>query len=162
MARRSRSKPIAKPAQNPAQVAQGSAPQIQSISATANIQTFQGPIPPPALLQQYNAIVPNAAERIIAMAEKENQHRHAQETQALQANIDAQRKQLELAETQTKATFRSDACGQFLGFLVSGGCIGGCIFLAMNGQPWVAATLAGLPLAGIIRALKEKPKAPQK
>ena len=31
---------------------------------------WQGPIPPPALIQQYNQVVDNGAERIMLMAEK--------------------------------------------------------------------------------------------
>lgn len=32
--------------------------------------SWEGPIPPPALIEQYNAIIPNGAERIMRMAEK--------------------------------------------------------------------------------------------
>lgn len=38
---------------------------------------FNGPIPPPHLLQEYERILPGAAERIFKMAEQEQQHRHA-------------------------------------------------------------------------------------
>lgn len=38
--------------------------------------TFSGPLPPPDLLAQYNAIYPEAAKRIFEHAEKEQQHRH--------------------------------------------------------------------------------------
>ena len=38
-------------------------------------QQFSGPIPPPAILEHYNAIIPNGAERIFIMAEKEQEHR---------------------------------------------------------------------------------------
>jgi uncharacterized membrane protein len=38
---------------------------------------FSGPLPPPAILAQYNNAVPNAAERILKMAEKEQSHAHA-------------------------------------------------------------------------------------
>ncbi len=37
---------------------------------------FVGPIPPPNILKQYNDIQPGFADRIISLAEKENQHRH--------------------------------------------------------------------------------------
>ena len=36
---------------------------------------FSGPLPPPELLGQYNAIIPNGAERIMEMAEKQHSHR---------------------------------------------------------------------------------------
>jgi len=116
-------------------------------------------MPPPALLQHYESIVPGAAERILRIAESELGHRHLQEDFATQANIQAQQKQLSIAEDQSKSSYRSDMVGQFFGAIVSILCICGSIYLADNGQPWVAAALAGLPMAGIIRALREKPKA---
>lgn len=39
-------------------------------------EMFQGPLPPPNILAGYEKVVPGAAERIIAMSEKEQQHRH--------------------------------------------------------------------------------------
>jgi len=121
-------------------------------------QSFQGPMPPPALLGQYEQIVPGAAERILQIAEAEVRHRHAQEDAATNANIDAQRKQLEIARQQTSASYVSDLIGQVFGTLISAFCIGGAVYLALYGPAWVAVTLAGLPLAGIIRALRDKPK----
>ena len=32
---------------------------------------YSGPLPPPQMLEQYNRAVPNGAERIMAMAEKQ-------------------------------------------------------------------------------------------
>ena len=153
MARHSRSnKQVSKPVQT--------AQQVQTIQAAQT--TFTGPMPPPDLLRQYDAVVLGAAERILVMAEKEARHRQSNESQALAANIEAQKQQLSIAEHQTKATFRSDAIGQFCGFLVSLICVAGSVYLALNGQPWVAGLLAGLPLAAIIRAFRERPKALQK
>lgn len=45
---------------------------------------FQGPIPPPSILNEYNIIVPDAAERIIQMAEKDQKHVHEMEKAALE------------------------------------------------------------------------------
>ena len=36
---------------------------------------FSGPLPPPNILEQYNKVIPSAAERIFQMAEKEGEHR---------------------------------------------------------------------------------------
>lgn len=153
MAKRPRAQnSLPKPSQQPF------GPQVHSQRITQVSQSFEGPIPPPAILQQYNAIVPDAAERILRMAEQENQHRQQQEDTALQANIAAQNRQLQLAEDQNRAVFRSDLFGQIMGFLVSAGCVAGSIYLASIGQPWVAGLLAGLPLAGIIRAFRDPSK----
>lgn len=36
---------------------------------------FSGPIPPPELLSKYGEIIPNGADRILSMAEKQSDHR---------------------------------------------------------------------------------------
>ena len=37
---------------------------------------YSGPIPPPSILEGYERLLPGAADRILSMAEKEQQHRH--------------------------------------------------------------------------------------
>ena len=44
---------------------------------------YSGPIPPPAMLEQYNHIVPGAAERILKMAEEQSAHRRSLEKKAI-------------------------------------------------------------------------------
>lgn len=41
------------------------------ISVERSIQAFQGPIPPPDMLAQYEEVLPGAAERIITFAERQ-------------------------------------------------------------------------------------------
>ena len=49
----------------------------QSNQIIAGVQSISwGPIPPPETMQKYDQILPGAAERIIAMAEKEQTYRH--------------------------------------------------------------------------------------
>jgi uncharacterized membrane protein len=50
---------------------------VQSRRTTIQAQavSFQGPIPPPELLREYNEIVPNGADRIVKMAEAQSSHR---------------------------------------------------------------------------------------
>ena len=56
-------------------------------SVTARAEQFSGPIPPPQILNQYNQIVPGAADRIIAMAEGQAEHRQQLEKQAIDSDI---------------------------------------------------------------------------
>jgi uncharacterized membrane protein len=49
--------------------------------------SFSGPIPPPALLERYNEIIPNGAERILAMAEKQSAHREYLEKRVVDGNV---------------------------------------------------------------------------
>jgi len=44
---------------------------------------FSGPLPPPNVLQQYNDAVPDAAERILLMAEQQSQHRQSLERRVI-------------------------------------------------------------------------------
>ena len=57
----------------------------QILSATA--QAFSGPLPPPDILTKYNSVVPNAAERIITMAETQAAHRQRIESKVIESNI---------------------------------------------------------------------------
>lgn len=56
----------------------------QEISTSS---AFSGPLPPPHILVQYNEAVPNGAERIIAMAEKQANHRMTLESRVVDADI---------------------------------------------------------------------------
>jgi len=46
-------------------------------------QEYSGPLPPPDAIQKYDEIIPNGAERIMAMAEKQSEHRQQLEKKAL-------------------------------------------------------------------------------
>lgn len=91
-------------------------------------RSFSGPILPPDVLEKYNAIIPNAAERILAMAEKQQDHRQGLERKVVTANT------------------RSQSHGLIAGFIVAMTVVGGGIWLAAHGED-----LAGL--AAIITAL---------
>ncbi len=59
-------------------------PSSQSITAThQRVEQYSGPIPHPDILYRYNQMVPDAAERIFVMAEKEAPHRHNLENKTL-------------------------------------------------------------------------------
>lgn len=130
----------------------------ESFQVVESHQTFLSPIPPPEELHHYEAVIPGAADRILRMTEAESQHRQRQEEASIQANIASQQRQISLVEFQARALSRSDLLGQLLGFAVSIASLSGCVYLAYLGQPWVASALVGLPLAGVIRALRERHK----
>ena len=44
---------------------------------------FQGPLPPPAILEHYDRIVPGAAARILVMAENQSKHRQVLERRVI-------------------------------------------------------------------------------
>lgn len=67
----------------------------QSLQVTAQHVEFQGPIPPPEILSKYDLVQPGFAERIVKMAEAEQQHRHTIETTVVSESfVEAKRGQL--------------------------------------------------------------------
>lgn len=59
---------------------------VSGFAATHQV-SYSGPIPPPAFMREYNEIIPDAAERILAMAEKQTQHRIDLENRAMDSAI---------------------------------------------------------------------------
>jgi uncharacterized membrane protein len=51
--------------------------------------SYSGPLPPAAEFERYNAALPGAAERILALAEKEAEHRHGAEDLLVQEEVRA-------------------------------------------------------------------------
>lgn len=87
---------------------------------------FSGPLPPPFILRQYDEIVPGAADRILAMAESQHEHRHALEKRVIFGNVDAQ------------------ARGQWMGFVLGlVGIIGGFFLIGLGHSGWGVAAIVG-------------------
>lgn len=95
---------------------------------------FAGPLPPPAILAQYNNVVPGGAKRIFALAEKQADHRRHLERTVVEGNTRAQSR------------------GQLFGFVIGlVGLIGGfwLVYLGHSALG-IAAILADLAaLAGV-------------
>lgn len=96
---------------------------------------WQGPLPPPGALAQFEQIVPGSAERIIAMVEREQAHRQQHERQEQHALI---------------GDFRR---GQRLAFVLGIASIAGSIYTAYIGaHPTVSIALVSLPIMAAIRS----------
>jgi uncharacterized membrane protein len=87
-------------------------------------------------LDKFNAIIPNGADRIVTMAEKEQAHRIQSESEGLRATIlEAKR-------------------GQYLGAGISALALGGAVYTAYIGAHWsVSVAFISLTILGIVRAL---------
>jgi len=82
---------------------------------------YQAPLPPPAMLEHYERVLPGSADRILRMAEQQSAHRQDLEARKLRSDI------------------RNESMGQILAFtLALVGLLGG-LFLAYEGK-----SLAGL------------------
>lgn len=106
-------------------------------------QQWQGPLPPPAALAQFNQIIPNGAARIMEMVEKEQAHRQAFEMAGLAATRNDTRR------------------GHLIGGAIALSAIGGAVLVVYLGGHWsVSVALVSLPVAGIIDKVlgRSKPK----
>lgn len=95
------------------------------------MERFSGPIPHPDILEKYNKIEPDSANRIITMAEKQQNHRHGIEERALNCAYDIDRR------------------GQNYALTVSLTIIVGSILLISIGKEVAGTILAGGTLTGL-------------
>lgn len=90
--------------------------------------SWSGPLPPPRMLDEYEAVLPGTAERLLAMVEREQAFRHRQHESA--------------------ARYRT--WGLFLGWSLGAALVGGAIAAGMRGDWKVAAALAAGPGVGML------------
>ena len=102
----------------------------------AQMEQWSGPLPPPAVLEKFNQVVPGSAARILKMAEKEQQHRVNYEREGLNATTGEAKR------------------GQYLGAAISGAAIIGAVISALMGAPSaVPIALVSIPVLGMVRAI---------
>jgi len=122
----------------------------------------EGPLPPPAILKHYDAIVPGAAERIIAMAEGEVTHRRSIEIQQVNADIQTRDHHVEM-EMSFAGTNSQIMKGVFLHILAdtlgSVGVIISAVLMQMFGwmiaDPICSMLIAVLIVLSVISLMKE-------
>lgn len=94
--------------------------------------SYEGPIPPPAMLREYDLIIPNGADRILKMAESQLAHRQALESKVVSG--DALRSWVGLIAGVTVA----------LAILAVSG------VLIWNGHDWAGTALGTVDIAAIV------------
>jgi uncharacterized membrane protein len=99
-----------------------------AISVAMVAERYIGPLPHPGHLKAYEDISPGSAQQIIAMARKEQEHRHTMQF-------------LEILYSYLGWLTGS------LGFIF---CVAGAVYLALNDRDHVALALLGLPVLGVI------------
>ena len=92
---------------------------------------FSGPLPPPAMFGEYDDVLPGAADRILAMAERQAAHRQEWEISALRS--------------EQKDSTR----GQWLGFLISLGALIAATYLTVDDHVVAPILLVGVGLSGL-------------
>jgi uncharacterized membrane protein len=117
----------------------------------------QGPLPAPQDLFAYDQYLPGTADRIIAMAEREQAHRMNQEDMQTRADIRHREEVVAAQRANAQGVFTSDLFGQGAGALIGACCVGGAIYTALQGvHPTIPIALVSLPIASIINAIRQK------
>jgi len=104
----------------------------QTITHIQQQASFQGPLPPPAMLQHYDQIIPGAAARIISMWEMQASHRQELEKQVVASAIQDSKR------------------GLILGFIVSLVAILAGTFCIMNGHAVEGSVLGGSAVPALV------------
>lgn len=126
-------------------------------SSQVQIVSRQGPLPAPEELLAYNQLIPGSAERIIAMAEREQAVRHNLEDMAQRADIRHRDEVLKAQRDNARGIFVSDGLGQVLGWVLATVCAGLAAYTALQGvHPAIPIAFLTLPIASVIRALRSR------
>lgn len=119
------------------------------------MKAHSGPLPAPEDLARYDDLLPGAAERIFAMAEREQNHRLSMEREAMEADHRHRNEVIAAQQKNAKSVFRSDMVGQLLGGAIALGCVAGAIVSVLyNAHPTVTIAFVSLPVVGIIKAVR--------
>ncbi|MGN0846958.1 MAG: DUF2335 domain-containing protein [Kiritimatiellia bacterium] len=119
---------------------------VVAASATqVKAQLFNGPIPPPSVLAEYENNFPGFAERILAMAEREAQTRH-----------ELERKNSEVAARDIKDARAETRRGQWMSFFITTGAFASAVYCAVINQPWVAGIIAGATLVSVVSTIMNR------
>lgn len=118
-------------------------------SITASFtEISSGPLPNPAYLERYDRIIPNGAERIMRMAEKEQENRHDSQREARQLEKDKINKQLKYMSR-----------GQSMAFVLSIVILGLATLFVFTGHESMAYVLFAvslISLAGLFLGISKK------
>jgi uncharacterized membrane protein len=113
-------------------------PAAQTVKVVTHQQSYSGPLPPPSVLQGYEQVQAGFAERVIAMAEKEQAHRHQLEN-----------KQQSLEGEAVTGLIEVDKRGQNYAFSLCLTLILGSIGLIAAGHELSGSILAGSTVVGL-------------
>lgn len=113
------------------------------VSSILYEERYQGPLPAPRDLEQYERILPGAAERILRMAEKQQDYRIGMEIRSL------------------KTASRQVARGHWMAFILSIILIGVAVALIFAGHPTLggvifSTTVVGLAAVFITQSVRNK------
>ena len=125
------------PPNPPKHVAPNGAPFTQEVIHVQ--QEHHGPLPDPRTLEQYNSIIPGAAERILVMAEQNARHAIEMDKEILEAQI------VVAQQNHTEATK-----GQFFGIIGVLAMAAVASYALWRGYPTVAGIICSTTIIGLV------------
>ena len=93
---------------------------------------YAGPIPPPAILKQFDKISPGLADKLVENSLEQSRHRRELERLVVEANT------------------QSRTLGMYIGGGLGFTALVGAVITAVMGQPWVAGVLVGAVTGGLV------------
>lgn len=103
-------------------------------SVVFTMKSHSGPLPSPETLSEYSVIIPNGAERIMIMAEKQLDHRIKLEEKVISSQL-----------------FQSNL-GQVLAFLIGLAALGSCTYCIINDHEFAGSIIGLSGLTGLVTA----------
>lgn len=136
---------------------EGNVPDVQTEAQTkviaAKSETFEGPLPHPDILARYENILPGIADRIVRMAEAEQNARHSAIVQ------DAKNKSalVDIAAQESAGALEAQKKGQNIGLAISLVCVLCAIVCALMDKPAiVTCAFLAVPTASLIGSFMPK------
>ncbi len=124
---------------SPSAPAPPSSEPVQPVADITMVEaTWSGPLPPPDTLQQYEELVPGAANRILVMAESQIKHDQNQENMTL-----------EITRTVINGNSKRGYLGILSAFIIAMTGIGCGTFLSAIGREGIGAAFVVVPLVGL-------------
>lgn len=96
------------------------------------IKTHSGPLPPAEVLQEYNQLIPNGAERIMRMAEKQQDHR------------------MDLENRVVNSQLKESSRGQWMGYTLALAGLGTAILSTIYGHEVAATIIGSIDMVGLV------------
>lgn len=137
-------------------------PQPINRGTVTHVSAWEGPLPPPASLEEFKRVDPNLPLKIMEMAEKEQAHRHALDLEMYEAD----RRQYDLAsqanavaDNSNKREFWDKIASKMFALGIVIAVVGSTIFLVIKTTDWKAWLALGVELLAFATVvIKSNPK----
>ena len=132
-------------------------PDVQTEAQTqliaAKSETFEGPLPHPDILARYENILPGIADRIVRMAEAEQNARHS----AIDQDAKNKSTLVDIASKESAGALEAQKKGQNIGLAISLACVLCAIVCALMDKPTiVTCAFLAVPTASLIGSFMPK------